>query len=85
MKGLTVKAREIAAPPPVVDLMAALKRSLMQDAPGPERPAKTQKAKRKVPDRRQAALLLPVAGGQKRRSKVAAEPATPAASRRKRA
>ncbi len=28
MKGLTVKPREIAAPPPVIDLMTALKRSL---------------------------------------------------------
>ena len=33
MKGLTVKPREMAAPPPVIDLMAALKRSLVQDAP----------------------------------------------------
>ena len=31
MKGLTVKAREIAAPPPVIDLMAALKRSLARE------------------------------------------------------
>jgi len=85
IKGLTVKVREIAAPPPVVDLMAALKRTLAQDAPGPERRTKTQKTTKKVPDRRQAALLLPVAGGQKRQPKAAAEPATPAASRRKRA
>jgi DNA end-binding protein Ku len=84
MKGLTVKAREIAAPPPVVDLMAALKRSLVQEAPDSERRAKAQKAKKRAPDRRQAALLLPVAGGQKRQPKAAAEPATPAASRRKR-
>jgi DNA end-binding protein Ku len=85
MEGLTVKAREIAEPPLVVDLMAALKRSLVQDAPGPERRAKTKQAKKKVTDRRQAALLLPVAGGQERHPKAAAEPATPAASRRKRA
>jgi hypothetical protein len=34
MKGLTVKPREIAAPPPVVDLMAALKHSLAPEASG---------------------------------------------------
>jgi non-homologous end joining protein Ku len=33
MKGLTVKAKEIAAPPPVVDLMAVLKRSLVRTLP----------------------------------------------------
>src|SRR5580700_8770688 len=32
MKGLTVKPREIAAPPPVIDLMTALKRSLAREA-----------------------------------------------------
>jgi hypothetical protein len=34
MKGLTVKPREIAAPSPVIDLMAALKRSLAREASG---------------------------------------------------
>src|ERR1700722_1876892 len=34
MKGLTVKPREIAAPPPVIDLMTALKRSLAREASG---------------------------------------------------
>src|SRR5580698_8956275 len=32
MKGLTVKPKEIAAPPPVIDLMTALKRSLAREA-----------------------------------------------------
>src|SRR4051812_34669932 len=49
MKGLTVKARETAAPPPVIDLMAALKRSLAQEAPASKRvgaaPRKARKAK----------------------------------------
>ena len=53
MKGLTVKPRKIAAPPPVIDLIAALKRSLAQEAPASERvgpaPGKAPKAK---PDRR---------------------------------
>jgi DNA end-binding protein Ku len=34
MKGLTVKSREIAAPSSVIDLMAALKRSLAREASG---------------------------------------------------
>ena len=37
MKGLTVKPREMAAPPAVIDLMAALKRSLAQEAPASKR------------------------------------------------
>src|SRR5262249_34613568 len=56
MKGLPVRPREIVPPRPVVDLMAALKRSLAQET-GAARPG------RKAPgDRRQASLLLPVSG-----------------------
>ena len=84
MKGLTLKPREIAAPSPVIDLMAALKRSLAQEASGSKHTT-PKKAKKTVPDRRQPALLLPVPGGRKQKAQAAIEPTTPAASRRKRA
>jgi DNA end-binding protein Ku len=84
MKGLPVKAKEIGAPPPVIDLMAALKRSLAQETPASKRTdGARRKATKTVPDRRQATLLLPVAGGRKR--KQAAEPAPSASRRRNRA
>jgi DNA end-binding protein Ku len=84
MKGLTVKAQEVAAPPPVIDLMAALKRSLAQETPASKRTdGVRRKANTTVADRRQATLLLPVAGGRKR--KQAADRGIPASRRRDRA
>jgi len=64
--------------------MAALKRSLVQEPPA-GKGAKTTKRANAAPDRRQRAMLLPVAGGRKKNEEAAAEPATVATRGRKEA
>ena len=77
MKGLPVKPKQIASPPPVLDLMAALKRSLAQETG-------TAKPKRKAAaDRRQTSLLLPMSGRKKEIAKPV--PVTAQQSRRRKA
>jgi DNA end-binding protein Ku len=83
MKGLPIKPLEVSAPAPVIDLMAALKRSLMQEPPA-ARGSKAKRAK-SAPDRRQRALLLPVPGGRRKKGGRATEPATVATRGRKKA
>ncbi len=84
MKGLPIKPREISTPAPVIDLMAALKRSLVQEPPAANAP-KARKRAKAAPDRRQRALLLPVSGGGKRKEESATEPTTVATRGRKNA
>ena len=78
MKGRPVRPREIAPPRPVVDLMAALKRSLTQ-----ETGAATRRGRKAAGDRRQASLLLPVSGKKEDAPRAPATSATSRPRRRK--
>jgi DNA end-binding protein Ku len=82
MKGLPIRPREVVTPAPVIDLMAALNRSLAQEAPAAKLTT-AKKRKRAAADRRQAALLLPLAGGRKKEAAI--ERATVAAKRGRKA
>ena len=89
-KGLAKPSRAVEEPPKVVNLMDALKKSLAQEGAAskpakaePKRAAKTPAGK--APDRRQVAMLLPVAGGGKKKEAPAAAPASAPARGRKKA
>src|ERR1700746_725690 len=75
MKGLSIKSKVVPTPSPVIDLMAALKRSLAQKPSAPEQRAAKSKRAKQVPDRRQPALLLPLAGNRKTKQRPSADPA----------
>ena len=85
LKGLPIKRREVITPPPVIDLMAALKRSLAQDMLAISGTTAKKKRARPAADRRQRSLLLPVAGSRKRKVEPATESAAVAIRPRKKA
>jgi DNA end-binding protein Ku len=62
-KGHDIVTPQIAAPAQVIDLMAALKRSLVE-APKSAQQSRAAKGKKKVADARQRNLMLPVKGGK---------------------
>src|SRR6516164_652443 len=84
MKGLTIKPRPLSTPPPVIDLMAALKRSLAQEPSALEQRAAKSKRAKQIPDRRQPALLLPLAGNRKTKQQFSAKPAVTSIRKRSR-
>ena len=77
------KPRQVITPPPVIDLMAALKRSLAEEVPKTGAMTAKQKRPRRAADRRQRALLLPVAGGRRKREEPALDPVAVATRSRK--
>jgi len=85
LKGLPIKPREAVMPPPVIDLMAALKRSRAQETPAAGATTVKEKRVRPGADRRQRSLLLPVAGGRRRKEKLVTELAALATRPRKKA
>ena len=84
MKGVTVKPPAVSTPAPVIDLMAAPKRSLARETPA-AKVAMGRRRTKAAPDRRQRALLLPVSDGGKKKEEVPSEPAPVDAKRRKKA
>jgi len=84
LKGLPIKPQEVITQPPVIDLMAALKRSLAQELPKIGAMTDKQKRPRRAAAPRQRSLLLPVTGGRKTTEEPATEPAAVAMRPRKR-
>jgi hypothetical protein len=66
----------------VIDLMAALKRSLTQEPSAPEQRTAKRKRTKQAPDRRQPALLLPLTGDRKRNQRPSADPAVTSIKKR---
>ena len=84
MKGLPIKPQVVAEPAPLIDLMAALKRSLAREMPA-AKVAMPKKRAKAAPDRRQRSLLLPVSGSGTGKEAVIVEPAATASKRRRKA
>jgi DNA end-binding protein Ku len=73
VKGLPIKPRAVPEPSPVIDLMAALKRSLAQETPAKGARGNRRRRTKAVADRRQPPLLLPVLGGRREKEEPAVQ------------
>ena len=83
MKGVTIEPRAVSTPSPVIDLMAALKRSLAQEPSGPEQRTAKRKRTKQEGDRRQPALLLPLTGARKGKQRPSADSVITSVSKRR--
>ena len=68
MKGLIIKPRPLVTPSPVVDLMAALKRSLAQEPSAPEQTAAKSKRAKQVADRRKPRIAFTLSRGSQNKT-----------------
>jgi DNA end-binding protein Ku len=84
MKGVTIEPRAVSTPSPVIDLMAALKRSLAQEPSAPEQRTAKRKRTKQEGDRRQPALLLPLTGARKGKQRRSVDPAVASIKKRSR-
>jgi DNA end-binding protein Ku len=82
MKGVTIEPRTVSTPSPVIDLMAALKRSLAQEPSAPEQTTAKRKQTKRALDRRQPVLLLPLTGSRKGKRRPSADPAVASIKKR---
>jgi DNA end-binding protein Ku len=83
MKGVTIEPRAVSTPSPVIDLMAALKRSLAQEPSGPEQRTAKRKRTKQEGDRRQPALLLPLTGARKGKQRPSVDSVITSVSKRR--
>jgi len=83
LKGVAIRPQEVIRPSPMIDLMAALKRSLAQEMPVTGSASARGRRAKPTADRRQRSLLLPVAGGGRRKAKPAIDPAAAMRPRKK--
>jgi DNA end-binding protein Ku len=74
IKGVIIEPRAVSTPSPVIDLMAALKRSLAQEPSQSEQRTARRKQTKQAADQRQPALLLPLTGARKGKQQPSADP-----------